>query len=125
MIALSDLLSWLPLCCWAAGLVLLPGLACRTLLGLWAGRRDPTLGAPDGLLGVLLDGVGLSLALWPLWLLYARLAGIPITRLTTSLVLLAAALVLLGGLVWQWRRSRPPPPAASGAGVPPATRCCR
>ena len=32
---------------------------------------------------------------------------IPITRLTTSLVLLAAALVLLGGLVWQWRRSRP------------------
>jgi uncharacterized protein DUF6541 len=105
MIALSDLLAWLPLIALGIGLLLLPGLAARVLLGLWAGRRDPTLGAPDGLLGVLLDGLGLSLALWPLWLLYARLAGIPVTRLTTSLVLLAAALVLIGGLAWQWRRT--------------------
>jgi hypothetical protein len=105
MIALSDLLAWLPLIALGIGLVLLPGLAARVLLGLWAGRRDPTLGAPDGLLGVLLDGLGLSLALWPLWLLYARLTGIPVTRLTTSLVLLVAALVLIGGLAWQWRRA--------------------
>ena len=76
MVDLADLAAWLPLLAVGLGLFLLPGLAARGLLAaaLPPGAR---LGAPDGALGALLDGLGLSLALWPLLLLYAHVAHLP------------------------------------------------
>ncbi|HUS15581.1 MAG TPA: DUF6541 family protein [Chloroflexia bacterium] len=91
---INNLATWLPLLLAGGGLFLLPGLALRAALAAAAGRRDPTLGAPDGPLGALLDSLGLSLAAWPLGLLFASLLHVPVTRLTTG-----AALALCG-VVW-------------------------
>ena len=103
MPALTEMFSWLLFLALGGGLLLLPGLALRGLLARWAGRHDPRLGAPDGALGALLDGLGLSLALWPLLLLYASLAHIPFGTWTAGVVLAGAALILgvLGVRGWR------------------------
>src|SRR6476661_4308063 len=88
MVTPADLAAWLPLLAVGLGLFLLPGLAARGLLAaaLPPGAR---LGAP-------VDGVGLSLALWPLLLLYAHVAHLPFTALTAWVVLGVSAAALVG-----------------------------
>ena len=108
MPALTEMFSWLLLLALGGGLLLLPGLALRGLLALWAGPRDPQLGAPDGVLGALLDGLGLSLALWPLLLLYASLLHIPFGPGTAGAVLAGAALILGALGLRGWRAGRWP-----------------
>lgn len=107
MITSTAIGDWLLLLLAGASLLLLPGLAVRALLASGARRDDASLGAPDGGLGFLLDSLGLSLALWPIILLYASLAHIPITRLTTTGVLGLAAVILLV-LAWRAWRARAP-----------------
>lgn len=96
MVTPGEVLGWMPLIGIGAGLFLLPGLALRSILAIGASPHDPGLGAPDRALGILLDGLGLSLALWPLLLLYGTLLGLPFTPLTVALILAGSALILLG-----------------------------
>src|SRR6476661_3979541 len=121
MPALTEMFSWLLLLALGCGLLLLPGLALRGLLALWAGPRDPQLGAPDGALGALLDGLGLSLALWPLLLLYAHVARLPFTALTAWVVLGVSGAALAGVALAQRRVGRWTPRAWLGLLLHPLT----
>ena len=98
MVVLADFAAWLPLLAVGLGLFLGPGLALRGLLAA-ALPRGARLGAPDGALGALLDGLGLSLALWPLLLLYAHVVHLPFNTLTAGVVL-AVSGAALGGSRW-------------------------
>ncbi|HMA35737.1 MAG TPA: DUF6541 family protein [Chloroflexia bacterium] len=96
MFTAIELAGWLPLVLLGTGLLLVPGLAVGGLLAAGAGRRDPALGAPDGALGRLLDALGLSLALWPLILLYGTLLQIPFSPWTIGIILSLGAGIALG-----------------------------
>ncbi|MGI8586974.1 MAG: DUF6541 family protein [Chloroflexia bacterium] len=84
-------------------LMLLPGLALRAGFAAWAGRADSALGAPDRLLGALLDSLGLSLAFWPIFLLYTGVLHVPLTAITVGVVLLLLAPAALGAGYWAFR----------------------
>ncbi len=116
MAILATLAGWAVLLALGGALLWLPGGALRAALGAWAGARDPALGAPDGALGALLDSLGLSLAFWPLLLLYAALVHIPITPRTVAAVLGLAA-VGLAALLWRAARRRLARRPAVGAAV--------
>jgi hypothetical protein len=95
MVTLADVAAWLPLLAVGLGLFLAPGLALRGLLAA-ALPRGARLGAPDGALGALLDGLGLSLALWPLLLLYAHVVHLPFNALTAGVILGVSGAALVG-----------------------------
>ncbi len=94
----------------------LPGYAARVLLARLAGGSR-FLRTQDGATGAALESLGLSLALWPILLLYSTLLGIHFSAGLIWGILAVSGLIGVGDGLLQWRarRRQEPLPHAPGA----------
>ena len=85
----------------------LPGYAARAgLARLGGGSRY--LRTQDGATGVALESLGLSLALWPILLLYSTLLGLRFNAGLIWGILALSGLIAMGDGLLRWRARRGP-----------------